>query len=47
METGRWKEAMEKCLGRGQGPNWAVEPLTVPVNVYGVVSENYESCESK
>jgi hypothetical protein len=23
---------MEKCLGSGQGPNWAVEPLVVAVD---------------
>jgi hypothetical protein len=41
------KGGMEKCLGRGQGRNWAVEPLTVvPANVCGVLSENYGSCES-
>jgi hypothetical protein len=30
METkGVGQEGMEKCLGSGQGPNWAVEPLVV------------------
>jgi hypothetical protein len=38
METkGAGQEKMEKCLGSGQGPNWAVEPLVSvlipPVNM--------------
>jgi hypothetical protein len=36
METkGSGQEGVEKCLGSGQGPNWAVDPLVVVTVVFG------------
>jgi hypothetical protein len=41
---GAGQEGMENCLGKGQGPNWTVQPLVVVVVTSSLLDLNILLC---